>query len=271
MADKKTVPRSTSYPVMNVEDALNRLVKLRDSMGLAGEYKRETVANGIGYSTITGTSARAVAALVHYGLLTRNKDVYSISPLGHRYLVPNTDTDVPEAVRDAALNPRLFEAMFNEFKGQVLPKLIANILVSKYGVQDKVAPSIVKLFVSTVSYAGLIGSNGVLGETSVPRDANSIGPVEKDASDNNPNETKQHDLAPVQLELQPGGEHERAAFNEQGINRSGDSWSLNVILRTAHHLDREKREKVRDLLDAADELADCLHALDQSRQEGDNE
>ena len=162
MVDKKKVERSTSYPSMNVEEAFARLVQLKDSMGLNGNYKRETVAKGIGYNTITGTSARSVAALVHYGLLVRDKDTYSISPNGRRFLIPTDDNDQPAAIREAALSPKLFEQLFSEYEGQVLPKLIGNILATKYWVQEKVASTVVKLFESSMAHAGLLGANGLL-------------------------------------------------------------------------------------------------------------
>ena len=179
MGDKKKVERSTSYPSMNVEEAFARLVQLKDSMGLNGSYKRETVAKGIGYNTITGTSARSVAALVHYGLLIRDKDTYSISPNGRKYLVPENDSDKTAAIREAALSPKIFEQMYNEFNGQVLPKLIGNILTNKYGVQEKVASTVVKLFEASMAYANLLGSNGLLSDRDVISD--SINTVDEDA------------------------------------------------------------------------------------------
>lgn len=269
MEDQKKVLRSTPYPVMTLEDAAGRLKQLHDSMGLGGEYKRETVASGIGYSTITGTSARAVAALVQYGLLTRDKDNYSISELGQRYLVPNTDNDVPSAMREAALSPRLFKQVFKEFEGQVLPKLIANILVTKYGVQSKVAPSVVKLFLSTVTYAGLIAENGILRE--VGTSPASLGEEPANAHESGEGFVEsglQNSTAAPAFIKSHGNALDETTLNEQGANHSGNGWSLSVMLRTSHRLNRDTRVKIRTLLEAADELADDLYLIDEKDSDG---
>lgn len=249
---------------MNVEEAFVRLLQLKESMGLNGSYKRETVAKGIGYNTITGTSARSVAALVHYGLLVRDKDTYTISPNGRRFLIPTDDADKPAAIREAALSPKLFEQLFKEYEGQVLPKLISNILTNKYGVQDKVAPTVVKLFESSMLYAGLISSSGLLVSAS---DVNSLADAINE-SEGNEQEATEDSNVPKSLSVFSGqGSKEKSTsnsfLNEQGTNHSGDGWSLTVLLRTSHRLDKETREKIRSILDTADDLADDLYTLDE--------
>ena len=47
------------------------------------------------------------------------------------------------------------------------------------------------------------------------------------------------------------------------MNHSGDGWSLTVLLRTSHRLDKATREKIRTILSTADELADDLYELDE--------
>lgn len=264
MVDKKKVERSTSYPSMNIEEAFTRLVQLKDSMGLSGNYKRETVAKGIGYNTITGTSARSVAALVHYGLLVRDKDTYSISPNGRRFLIPTDDNDQPAAIREAALRPKLFEQLFSEYEGQVLPKLIGNILANKYGVQEKVAPTVVKIFESSMTYAGLLGANGLLANE-VESNAKDKIPSKVDdlQTEDDPATAKDGltSISPLSLSRQKSSTD--TFLNEQGTNHSGDGWSLTVLLRTSHRLDKATRDKIRSILDTADNLADDLYELDE--------
>lgn len=263
MVDKKKIERSTSYPSMNVEEAFARLVQLKESMGLNGSYKRETVAKGIGYNTITGTSARSVAALVHYGLLVRDKDTYTISANGRRFLIPTDDEDRPAAIREAALSPKLFEQLFKEYEGQVLPKLISNILTNKYGVQDKVAPTVVKLFESSMIYAGLINSSGLLvgGSESAANKDEEAGTTNESEM---PEDTSAEKTLSVFSRQDAKEKSSPTSFlNEQGTNHSGDGWSLTVLLRTSHRLDKETREKIRTILETADDLADDLYTLDE--------
>lgn len=268
MVNKKRVERSTSYPSVNVEEAFARLVQLKDSMGLNGNYKRETVAKGIGYNTITGTSARSVAALVHYGLLIRDKDTYSISPNGRRFLSPNDDNDQPAAIREAALSPKLFEQLFSDYEGQVLPKLIGNILANKYGVQEKVAPTVVKLFESSMTYAGLLGANGLLEDSSASVNKNEEPSKVDEMQAENYSATTEDtptSVSPLVLSIQSDKQKSSADsfLNEQGTNHSGDGWSLTVLLRTSHRLDKSTRDKIRSILATADSLADDLYELDE--------
>lgn len=268
--DKKKIERSTSYPSMPVEEAFARLVRLKDSMGLSGPFNRETVAKGIGYSTITGTSARAVAALVHYGLLIRDKDTYSISPNGRRFLIPNDDKDQSSAIREAALRPKLFEQLFSDYEGQVLPKLIGNILANKYGVQEKIAPNVVRIFVATMSQAGLMGDNGMLVKTPEPvSDSDKATTTDDVPEEDATNEDDTPEQQKARLTLAGNNSRKKdsneAFLNEQGTNHSGDGWSLTVLLRTSHRLDKETRAKIRTILSTADDLADDLYELDESK------
>jgi hypothetical protein len=80
--------RSHAYPVMALADALTRISNINENLGLQGRYNRETIATGMGYSGLSGTSARAVAALAQYGLLDREKDQYSLSRLAKNTLHP---------------------------------------------------------------------------------------------------------------------------------------------------------------------------------------
>jgi hypothetical protein len=261
--EKKKVERSSSYPSLNLEDALSKVTQLKDSMGLNGEYRRETVASGIGYSTITGTSARAVAALAQYGLLEREKDLYKISELGRRYLVPTNDNDVSIAVREAALSPKLFKQIYDEFQGQVLPKLLVNILTTKYGVQLKVAPTVVKLFEATMTSAQLLEPSGRL--TPLDSAVESISTADEDATDSNEPAVQTQTSAPVAVTSRLDISSDKP-FNEQGVNHSGNGWALTVLVKSSHQLPPEVRKAIRALLEGADSVADQFYGLEQKEE-----
>jgi len=261
--EKKKVERSSSYPSLSLEDALSKITQLKESMGLNGEYKRETVASGIGYSTITGTSARAVAALAQYGLLEREKDLYRISELGRRYLVPTNDNDVSVAIRQAALSPKLFKQIHDEFQGQVLPKLLVNILSTKYGVQLKVAPTVVKLFESAMTYAQLLEPSGRL----TPLDSvnESSRTASEDIIDDEEPAPQPQAATPVAVTTELDISSDKP-FNEQGVNHSGNGWGLTVLVKSSHQLPPEVRKAIRDLLESADGVADQFYGLERKEQ-----
>lgn len=162
MADSNKKERSRAYPVMALEEALNRIVSINENLGLNGQFNRESIAVGMGYSSLNGASARAVAALVHYGLLDREKDQYSLSQTAKKYLLPIGDSDKEDAMYDAALSPSLFREIYGAIKGQVIPRQFTNRLIQEFGIQQKAAADVERIFRSTMETAGFLKSNGIL-------------------------------------------------------------------------------------------------------------
>lgn len=160
--------RSRAYPAIPLEEALARIESINKNLGINGQFNRESIAIGMGYTSLNGASARRVAALVHYGLLGRDKDQYYLSQLAKQYLLPVNDGDKEEAIREAALSPTLFAEIYESFKGQVIPKQFVNRLIQEFGIQQKAAPDVEKIFKSTVEMAGIMQSNGILSSGTTP-------------------------------------------------------------------------------------------------------
>lgn len=172
--------RSRAYPVMPLEEALTRIESINRNLGINGQFNRESLAVGMGYTSLNGASARRVAALVHYGLLNRDKDQYSLSPLAKQYLLPVNEGDKEAATREAALSPTLFGEIYDTFKGQVIPKQFVNRLIQEFGIQQKAAPDVERIFKATVEIAGILQSNGILSDettstTSSPNPSAAVG------------------------------------------------------------------------------------------------
>ena len=162
MAESSKKERSRAYPVMALEEALNRIVSISETLGLNGQYNRESIAVGMGYSSLNGASARAVAALVHYGLLNREKDQYSLSQIAKKYLLPLADVDKEDAIRNAALSPSLFMEIYSALKGQVIPRQFTNRLIQEFGIQQKAAADVDRIFRNTMETADFLKGNGIL-------------------------------------------------------------------------------------------------------------
>lgn len=160
--------RSRAYPAIPLGEALARIESINKNLGINGQFNRESIAIGMGYTSLNGASARRVAALVHYGLLNRDKDQYYLSQLAKQYLLPVNDGDKDEAIREAALSPTLFAEIYESFKGQVIPKQFVNRLIQEFGIQQKAAPDVEKIFKSTVEMAGIMQSNGILSSSTTP-------------------------------------------------------------------------------------------------------
>lgn len=160
--EKKPRPRSKAYPAIALGEALKKTEKINENLGLNGEFNRETIAAGMGYLSLSGTASRTIAALVHYGLLSRKKDQYALSDLAKQYLTPVEDHSVDNAIKEAALSPNLFAEIYEKFAGQILPRQFMNRLINEFGIQQKAASDVERIFKSTMETASILGSNGIL-------------------------------------------------------------------------------------------------------------
>lgn len=154
--------RSVAYPAMNLEEAVSGIEKLYAQLG-KGPYSREAAAKGLGYSGVSGASARAVAALGHYGFLVRSGNAaYAISDLAREILFPTDDTGTQKAtaIARAAAEPALFSKLIKKFQGQALPVMLEDIITLE-GVHHKTSKEVATLFKDTLQFAGLL-KNGIV-------------------------------------------------------------------------------------------------------------
>jgi len=177
MSDTTIRTRSKAYPAVTLGEALKKTDKINDNYGLSGSYNRETIAAGMGYGSLSGTASRAVAALAQYGLLNRIKDQYELSPLARKYLTPMEDHDLSDAKREAALSPALFAEIYSKFAGQLLPKQFVNRLINEFGIQQKAAADVERIFKATMETAGILLSNGILSDSSSVKQARNDSPT----------------------------------------------------------------------------------------------
>lgn len=154
--------RSRAYPSMTLAEALKRLNSINENLGANGNYNRESIVVGMGYSGISGTSSRAAASLDQYGLLRRTKDLYSLTDEAKKYLFPVNPSDQEDAMRVAALSPPLFSDVFSVLEGQVIPKQFANRLIQEFSIQPKAANDVERIFRNTMETAGLLSAGGIL-------------------------------------------------------------------------------------------------------------
>lgn len=259
---QKKMSRSTSYPSISLSEGLKKLSMLKDSLGVNGEYDREATAKGMGYGSLSGSSARAVAALVHYGLLNRSKDQYSISDLGKKYLMPIEEGQSQEAIREAVLKPALLHKIYSEYEGQQLPGQLKNILTITHGIQGAAADTALRVIKQSFNHAGLITDDGTLIRQPVTTKVSEGDDVEQASAKHTPNSSHTPTDSVSTPSIITTGSIREGSSTEQGINLAGNGWQLTVLLKTTKRHSAETRKKVRDLLEKADEVADSLYAED---------
>jgi hypothetical protein len=175
---------------------LAKIENIQANLGIGGQYNRESIAAGMGYSSLNGSSARVVAALAQYGLLSRVKDLYSLSDEAIKYLLPTSDNDQLEVIQEAATTPPLFADIYTVFKGQVLPKHFLNRLIQEFDIEQKVASDVERIFKATMTTAGILKTNGIL-EISAPTQSTVAAPASNASVAEEPESVESVNLAPT--------------------------------------------------------------------------
>ena len=158
--EKRTINRSTAYPGITLEKAIEATKLLRDNLG-TGPYSRDSAATALGYKAVSGASIQKISACVHFGLLSRKSNAYSQSELADKMFRFISEEERVQAIRQAVQKPTLYTKLISEFSGRALPKMLDNVLVRNYGITERVAKDVANVFEKSVQFAGLL-QNGII-------------------------------------------------------------------------------------------------------------
>ncbi len=231
---KRQRERSTAYPGIGLGESVELVFKLREKLG-QGPHKRSAAAVGIGYSGLSGASARKIAAMTHFGLLDRTGDRYTVSILANRILFPISNEDKEMAIIEAAKQPNLYSLLLSKYSGEKLPAMLQNVLRADYGISPTAAPEAVAAFVETMKFSRLLDENGIL---------SSFMNATKEISANENTNTESLQ-SPASSQINQTGEygHQRLL---QGAN-----WK--IVIDSKFGLTKEIKTALRALEDAFDE------------------
>lgn len=152
--------RSVAYPSLGLQEAIQNTEDLRKKLGM-GPYSRDAAVKALGYSGISGASGTKIAALVHFGLLSRDADTYRQSPLADRILVPPDEAERDKAIIEAVKTPKLYNQLISDFTNKSLPTLLPNVLFHTYKINEKVAQEVATNFTQSIEFAGIL-KNGII-------------------------------------------------------------------------------------------------------------
>lgn len=165
--------RSVSYPSIALDSAVDFMEKFSTALGRVS-CSREDAAKAIGYSGISGSSARTIAALGQYGLLDRVGNNYSMSELAEEIIHSTDESGISRkrALAKAAILPKLFQKIFAKLENQPLPSLLENIIL-RDGVSVGSAKEVASIFKETLQFSGLL-VNGVVKNNFVDSELNCV-------------------------------------------------------------------------------------------------
>jgi hypothetical protein len=157
--------RSTSYPSLNLESAISRARLL---YGKERTYATPvaTVASYWGYSSLSGASLGAIAALKKYGLLedegSGNQRRAKLSQLAEVVLQHPDEATRRAAIRQAALRPAVHRELWEKYRDQ-LPS-DSNLrweLTHERGFTETGAAEFIPVYRATIAFARLASDEPV--------------------------------------------------------------------------------------------------------------
>lgn len=213
-------------------------------------------------SAKSGAFAARISSLRDYGLIVSDKETVSLTELGLKIAKPVTEAERRDAIKTAFLSVNTFKVLFDSFEGGVfLPKdQVAHHAVYNIGISRESKDKFINTFIDSGRFVGLVDYNKeeltvkLLKEVSSPADPDDAAQITKI--------TPPATSSAITSAVTPTVEGTEKSFTEQGVNYSGNGWSLTVLLKSSRRLDPTMRKKVRDLLEIADELSDLLHETD---------
>ena len=107
--------RSPRYPSLSLSEAEAAVKKIFNEDGM-NPVDRESAVQHIGYSSLNGASATALASLKQYGLTSdAGKGMLQVTSLALDLIEPESDENRVDALRAAAFNPDLFASLNDRF------------------------------------------------------------------------------------------------------------------------------------------------------------
>lgn len=166
MAIKKRV-RSPRYPSFSVEDAVASARKIYEKDGM-NAVDRESAVRHMGYSSLNGASATALASLKQYGLaVDEGKGTIRLTDLALDLLEPESDQRFSEAAFEAAFSPDLFQSLREKFPATVPSESNLRAHLVRQEFTQAAIKSVVPAYLATCEYIEELGvSESYRGEVS---------------------------------------------------------------------------------------------------------
>lgn len=128
--------RSPKYPSTPLPQAIKMIEELFQSER-TNSVDREVAAIGLGYSGLTGQSAKMLSNLIQYGLLEKSgKNEVRVSSRAIEILLPDSEESKREALIEAIENPQLFQDIRERFSDGMPSEAALKSYLLKSGFTD---------------------------------------------------------------------------------------------------------------------------------------
>lgn len=158
---KRIVERSAAYPVIGLEEAIPFVATVYKNFPGSIAVSRDDIA------AILKTKAynihRDIAATVHYGLLSRDKDKYRVTELFKTLANPLSEVEKKKCLLQAFFAPKLYQELITRHDGHVIPPELRTHLIRFHKIAEKAAPSVADGFLENAKFVGAVNEHGILG------------------------------------------------------------------------------------------------------------
>lgn len=163
-----TKHRSPNYPSIDLGDAIDRVHQLYTNVQ-RGEFNGADAAKAWGYSSFSGPVKRGMGALRQYGLIDKKKgDNAKLSTRALTIALRNTASiEYQDALRDAALDPPLFEELYQNGKALAAQDALKQHLVVEKQFTDEGAARFISVLHASLTLAHVGDSGSIAGQDEV--------------------------------------------------------------------------------------------------------
>lgn len=153
-AKKQAHHRSPSYPVLNLERALDkaRAIYNADKRSFTS---RAVILQHLGYKDEkSGVGNRELAALRQYGLLEEKSGQYRVSDLAYAILfLSEGSEDRRSKMTQAALSPSIFKELWGKYGAEASDPTLKDFLIHSRNFNPSFVDDVISTYRSTISFA----------------------------------------------------------------------------------------------------------------------
>ncbi|MGA2585114.1 MAG: hypothetical protein ABSG31_17715 [Tepidisphaeraceae bacterium] len=156
-------PRHTAYPYYTLPKSLELAGIVNELGGTNGEVQKSLLAHSMKVEEDSPTLAGVLGAAKLY-LLVEGRGSFRLTEIAKQYFHPTSDSDRRLAMLKMIKGPPLFDSLIEQFDGQKLPapEMLANILHRNHSIAPSWRVRAASLFLSTLQFADVIDSTGVV-------------------------------------------------------------------------------------------------------------
>lgn len=144
--------QSPGYPNYPLAKAISQISKIFNS-DRTNPIGRDVAARHIGYGGITGSSDKALATLVHYGLSEKaGKGQVKVTQTAVDILHPDKPETKRKALRKAAFNPAVFQRINESFSDGMPSEEALRSWLMRENFLDRAVNPVIKAYLETCQY-----------------------------------------------------------------------------------------------------------------------